>query len=129
AQGQAGVVNDRRQDVVELMGHAAGQRPHAAEFLRLQQLLAELVCLAEGEHDGLADHFWSPPDLSQPRGPAPSPSSESSHPSAAAVVYKGISASPMRHFIRTPCETCNSVKEVGAPPQAARRRKCLHDGK
>ena len=36
AQGQPGVVDDGGQDVVELVGHAAGQRPHAAELLRLE---------------------------------------------------------------------------------------------
>ena len=38
-QGQLGVVHDRRQDVVELVGDAAGQRPDAAQLLGLKQLL------------------------------------------------------------------------------------------
>ena len=38
-QGQLGIVDDRGEDVVEFVGHAGGQGPHAAHGLGLQELL------------------------------------------------------------------------------------------
>ena len=53
---ELGVIDDRGQDVVELVGDAAGQGADAAELLGLKQLLAELVGLGTGNHHVLADH-------------------------------------------------------------------------
>src|SRR5207248_1770058 len=61
AEGEPGVVDDRRQDVVELVRHAAGQGPDARELLGLEKLLAELVGLGAGKHHVLADHLGLPP--------------------------------------------------------------------
>ena len=56
AEAEPGVVDDRRQDVVELVSDAAGQGPDTAELLGLQQLLTKLVRLGSRHHQVLADH-------------------------------------------------------------------------
>src|SRR5205823_3712800 len=94
---QPGVVDDRRQDVVEFVSHARGEGAHAAEFLCLKQLLAELVCFGTGNHHVLTDHFGSPPDLPPSRSwslgrPFRGGEPRAQGPSAISSACKGVSA-------------------------------------
>ena len=47
ARDQGGIPGDDCQNVVDVMGNAAGQRPDALQFLRLQELTLEAVALGD----------------------------------------------------------------------------------
>ena len=55
-QHQIRVAENRRQDVVEVVGHAAGQGAEGVHLLRLPQLLFELLALGDVD-DGAFDHL------------------------------------------------------------------------
>src|SRR5262249_30905845 len=55
-QAESGVINNRGQDIVKLVGDAGGQRADAAEPLGAQELLAQLFRLGIGGHHVLTDH-------------------------------------------------------------------------
>ena len=46
-QQQVGIAGDRREDVVEVVRHAAGQAPHSLHLLRLAQLLLQADALGD----------------------------------------------------------------------------------
>src|SRR5260370_24033781 len=60
AQPQLRIIDEGGQDVVEFMGHAGRQGAHAAEPLRMEQLLPELVGFGTGSHYFLARHEVPP---------------------------------------------------------------------
>src|SRR5262249_35650087 len=60
-QGEAGIVDDRGQDVVGFVGDTAGQRADAAELLGLERLLAEVVGFGAGKPHVLRGYGGRPP--------------------------------------------------------------------
>jgi hypothetical protein len=55
-QGQASVIDNGGEDVVELVSDTACQSANAAQLLRLKKLLPQLVGLGSWGHHVLTDH-------------------------------------------------------------------------
>jgi hypothetical protein len=61
AHAELGVVHDRGQDVVELVGDAGGEGADAAEALGTQELFAQLFGFRCDRQGFFADHAMPPP--------------------------------------------------------------------